>query len=456
MMRYDKLLEQQRKFFYSGATKEYSYRVNALKALRESLIYYEDEINQALMDDLGKSPYETFITEYGLALQQISSVLRDLKGWMKPRAKSVGVTGFPGKAFELVEPYGLTLIISPWNYPLSLAIQPLIGAIAAGNCAVVKPSELSPHTSNVIEKILSRAFPKEYVATVLGGKEESEQLLEQRFDYIFFTGSTAVGRSIMEKAARHLTPVTLELGGKSPCIITADADIQETAKNIAYGKVMNSGQICIAPDYVLVDETVKEQFCREFARQCKQMIGDALTNPRYPRIINTRHFDRLERLMEGVTVYSGGRSERSALKIEPTILIDVKPNSPVMQEEIFGPLLPVISCKTLEEALTFVEEREKPLALYLFTKSKNTQKRVLNRLSFGGACVNDTISHITCDGLGFGGVGESGMGAYHGAHSFETFSHRKGIYKKSGLIDMPMRYQPYGDKVGKMLRFLLK
>lgn len=455
-MQYGDLLRSQRTFFNSGRTRDYSYRMSALKALREALIFYEKEFNQALLADLNKSPYETFISEYGLVLQQISHVERRLKNWMKPRGKAVGITGLPGRAYELVEPYGIALIISPWNYPIALTIQPLIGAIAAGNCCVIKPSELSPHTSVVLAKMIARAFPEEYIATVLGGKEESQALLDQRFDYIFFTGSTAIGRLIMDKAARHLTPVTLELGGKSPCIVTADADIRKAAKNIAYGKVMNSGQICVAPDYALVDKTVAEPFCREFAAQCQKMVGNALDNAKYPRIINRRHFERLQSLMEGVTIKSGGRSDPDTLKIEPTVLIDVKPNSPVMQEEIFGPLLPVLPYHTLSEAEEFVKSREKPLALYLFTTDKKTEKQVLDRLSFGGACVNDTVSHISCDGLAFGGVGESGMGAYHGVHSFETFSHRKGVYKKSSLFELPIRYQPYGDKISGLLRFLMK
>lgn len=455
-MQYEDLLRKQKAFFNAGNTRDYAYRISALAALREALTYYEKEINQALLDDLNKSPYETFITEYALVLQQISHVRRRLKKWMQPRRKAVGITGFPGRAYELVEPYGTVLIFSPWNYPLTLTIQPLIGAIAAGNCCIVKPSELSPHTSDVLAKVIARAFPEEYVATVLGGKEESQALLEQRVDYIFFTGSTAVGKSIMNSAARHLTPVTLELGGKSPCIVTADADIQKAAKNIAYGKIMNSGQTCVAPDYVLIDETVMESFCREFEKQCRQMIGNALVNAKYPRIINRRHFERLLGLIEGVTVESGGRFDPQTLKIEPTVLVDVQPDSLIMQEEIFGPLLPVLPYQTLNEAVAFVEAREKPLALYLFTTNKETEKRVLNRLAFGGACVNDTISHISCDGLAFGGVGESGMGAYHGIHSFETFSHRKGIYKKSKLFELPMRYQPYGEKVSGLLRFLSK
>lgn len=455
-MSYEELLSKQRAFYRTGRTRDYSYRMRALSALREALVYYEKEINQALIDDLNKSPYETFISEYGLALQQISHVQRKLKGWMKPVSKRVGITGLPGKAYELVEPYGLVLIISPWNYPLALTIQPLIGAIAAGNCCVIKPSELSSHTSGVLVKIMARAFHEEYVATVLGGKEESERLLEQRFDYIFFTGSTAVGRLIMRKAARHLTPVTLELGGKSPCIVTADADVRAAAKNIAYGKIMNSGQICVAPDYALVDEAVMEPFCAEFAQQCRQMVGDALTNPKYPRIINPRHFERLRGLMKDATIKSGGRSDALTLKMEPTLLVDVHPDSMVMREEIFGPLLPVLPYHSLDEAEAFVTAREKPLALYLFTASKATEREVLNTLAFGGACVNDTVSHIAADGLAFGGVGESGMGAYHGVHSFETFSHRKGIYKKSGLFDLPIRYQPYADKVSGLLRFLMR
>lgn len=455
-MEYKEILALQREHFNSGKTKAYQYRLSALKVLREALIHYEEEIRQALMDDLNKSPFEAYISEYGTSLQQLTHAIRHLKEWMRPTPRAVGVNAFPGKAYDLFEPYGTALIVSPWNYPITLTIVPLIGAIAAGNCCVIKPSELPPNTSNVIEKIVARAFPKEYVTTVLGGKEENQRLLEQRFDYIFFTGSTAVGKSVMEKAAQHLTPVTLELGGKSPCIVTADADMRETAKNIAYGKVLNSGQTCVAPDYVLVDEKAAEPFCREITNQYKKMLGDALTNPLYPRMINGRHFERVRSLMEGVTVYSGGRSDQAALKIEPTVLVDVKPDSPVMLEEIFGPLLPVIPYRTLAEAEAFVQEQEKPLALYLFTTSKSTEKRVLNKLSFGGGCVNDTISHITCDGLGFGGVGYSGMGAYHGVHSFETFSHRKGIYKKSGLFEFPMRYQPYSQEVSRLLRFLMK
>ncbi|WP_349947454.1 aldehyde dehydrogenase [Lacrimispora sp. BS-2] len=455
-MEYNEILAMQKKYFYSGKTKAYQYRLAALKALKESLIHYEEEINQALMEDLNKSPFEAYISEYGTSQQQLTQAIRHLKKWMKPIPRAVGINAFPGRAYDMFEPYGTALIVSPWNYPITLTIVPLIGAIAAGNCCVIKPSELSPNTSTVIEKIVARAFPKEYVTTILGGKEESQQLLEQRFDYIFFTGSTAVGKYVMEKATQHITPVTLELGGKCPCIVTADADIREAAKNIAYGKVLNSGQTCIAPDYVLADEKVAEQFCMEITNQYKKMVGDSLTNPVYPRIVNERHFERLQRLMEGVTVYSGGRSNREALKIEPTILVDVKPDTPVMSEEIFGPLLPVIPYQTLGEAEIFVQEREKPLALYLFTTSKSTEERVFNKLSFGGGCVNDTISHITCDGLGFGGVGHSGMGTYHGVHSFETFSHRKGIYKKSRVFELPMRYQPYNQGVGRLLKFLMK
>ncbi|WIW71523.1 aldehyde dehydrogenase [Anaerosinus gibii] len=455
-MEYNEILAMQKNFFYSGKTKTYQYRLDALKALRESLIYYEEEINQALMDDLNKSPYETYISEYGISLQQLTYATRHLKKWMKPIPRSVGINSFPGKAYDIFEPYGTALIVSSWNYPITLTILPLIGAIAAGNCCVIKLSELSPNTSNVVEKIVARAFPKEYVTTILGGKEESQQLLEQRFDYIFFTGSTAVGKYVMEKAAQHLTPVTLELGGKCPCIVTADADIREAAKNIAYGKVLNSGQTCTAPDYVLVYEKVAEQFCREITNQYKKMVGDSLTNPVYPRIVTERHFERLRRLMEEGTVYSGGHFDQGALKIEPTVLVDVKPDSPVMREEIFGPLLPVIPYSTLDEAETFVQEREKPLALYLFTTSKSTEIRVLNKLSFGGGCVNDTISHMTCDGLGFGGIGHSGMGTYHGVYSFEAFSHKKGIYKKSRVFGLSLRYQPYAQKVSRLLRFLMK
>jgi len=443
MINYNEILEKQRAFFASGKTKDYNYRQSALKALRESLVYYENEINDALKKDLNKAPFETYMTEYGITLQHLSHATHDLKKWMKPKRRETGINGFPGVSYDIYDPYGIVLIMSPWNYPIQLTLGALIGAISSGNCCIVKPSAYSPASSDIIAKIIKRAFPEEYVTTIQGGRAEIQQLLEQRFDYIFFTGSVTVGKQVMEKAAQHLTPVSLELGGKSPCIVTADANVKAAAKNIAFGKILNSGQTCVGPDYVLVDERIKDQLCTEIAEQFKKMLGDALTNDNYPRIVNEKHFDRLLSLMDGVTVYCGGGSNREKLKIEPTVLVNVTNESAVMGEEIFGPLLPVIPYKTLDEAEAFVLKREKPLALYLFTSSKKTEEIVFKKLSFGGGCVNDTIMHMTTKGLGFGGVGYSGMGAYHGKHSFETFSHTKGIYKKSLLIELPFRYHPY-------------
>lgn len=455
-MDYNSIEQKQRAFFATGKTKEYKFRLNSLQALKESLVYYEDEINAALKRDLNKSPMETYMTEYGITLQHISHATRSLQKWMRPKSKAVGVGGFPGSAYEIYEPYGIVLIMSPWNYPIQLTMGPLIGAIAAGNCCIIKPSAYTPASSEIIAKIIERAFPEEYITTVQGGREENQLLLEQRFDYIFFTGSVSIGSLVMEKAAKHITPVTLELGGKSPCIVASDANVKEAAKNIAFGKLLNAGQTCVAPDYVLVAEELMDQLCSELKKQFEIMLGNALDNDEYPRIVNKKHFDRVLGLMEGVTVYSGGHSNSETLKIEPTILVDVKEASPVMGEEIFGPLLPIVPFKTLDEAERFVLEREKPLAFYLFTSSKSIETRVLNKISSGGACVNDTIVHMTCKGLGFGGVGHSGMGLYHGKHSFDTFSHAKGVYVKNLHFGLPLRIHPYTKLKYSILRKIQK
>ncbi len=455
-MEYNAVLAKQKAFFESGKTRDYSFRKKALDSLKEALYFYEQDIYAALKSDLNKSQTEACLSETGASIQQINHTQKSLKKWMKPRSKAVGISGLPGSAYEIYEPYGMVLIMSPWNYPIQLAMGPLIGAIAGGNCCIVKPSAYAPASSEIIAKIIKRAFPEEYITTVLGGREENKRLLEQRFDYVFFTGSVDVGKTVMEKAAKNLTPVTLELGGKSPCIIASDADVSQAARNIAFGKLLNSGQTCVGPDYVLVAQELKDQFCREITEQFEGMVGDALLNDDYPRVVNEKHFDRLLGLMAGSAVYSGGKFDREKLKIAPTVLVDVAPDSPVMSEEIFGPLLPVIPVKSLEEAERFVLEREKPLALYLFTKSKAIEKRVLGKLSSGGACVNDTIVHIMCKGLSFGGVGNSGMGSYHGKQSFLTFTHAKGVYKKSALYDAPLRYHPYTPAKYSAIRRFMK
>ena len=455
-MDYKNIIKKQRDFFLSGKTKEYNFRLEALKSLKEAMLYYEKDVYDALKKDLNKSTFETFISEYGITLQEITHATKKLKSWMKTKRKATGIGVFPGRAYEISEPYGVTLIISPWNYPIQLALSPLIGAIAAGNCVIIKPSEFSTASSDIIEKIITKAFNEEYIKVVQGDALETELLLKERFDYIFFTGSTNVGKIIMSAASKHLTPVTLELGGKSPCIVTSDADINNAAKSIAFGKLLNSGQTCIAPDYILVDEKIKDQLYAKLDEQFKVMIGNSLDNDDYPRIINERHFNRLLKLMENTSIYSGGKSNKDTLKIEPTLITDVDINSPIMKEEIFGPLLPILTYKSIDEAEQYILKNEKPLSLYLFTNNKKIEKRIFNNLSFGGGCVNDTIVHIMCKGLSFGGVGSSGMGKYHGKYSFDTFTHKKGIYKKSLIFELPLRYQPYKDKFLKITKKILK
>ncbi len=454
-MDFKSLNDNQKKFFRTGITRPWKFRMGALCTLKDSMEKHEEEIYKALRNDLGKSQYEAFITEYASVIHNIKITMDNLKKWMKPEYVCPGPALLPGKAYETAEPYGRVLIISPWNYPLSLSFIPLIGAISAGNCCVVKPSEFSPQTSEVITKIIEDCFPPEYIACVEGDEKTGDTLLNEPFDYIFFTGSTNVGKTVMKKAAEHLTPVTLELGGKSPCIVTEDADIKNAARNIAFGKVMNSGQTCIAPDYILADEKIEGKLLKALCEEFNIMVGDALRNNKYPRIINEKHFRRLEGLLKGQEIYCGGKSDPETLKIEPTVLINTDPESPVMQQEIFGPVLPVISYRSLPDAEKFIEDREKPLALYLFTESKETVDEVMGKLSFGGGCVNDTLSHINIDELGFGGVGASGMGSYHGIHSFNTFSHRKGIYEKCGKFNMPAKYQPYPDKPSSLIRKIL-
>ena len=353
--------------------------------------------------------------------------------------------------------FGVVLIMSPWNYPFMLCMEPLAGAIAAGNCCILKPSAYAPATSAVIRELIEAVFPPEYVAVVEGGRAENTALLEQRFDYIFFTGGVTVGKLVMEKASRHLTPVTLELGGKSPCIVEESANLKIAARRLAFGKYLNAGQTCVAPDYLLVQDSVKEPFLALLKQEIRNMYGEKpLENPDYPKIINEKHYRRILGLLEGETVLTGGEANETTLQIAPVILDGVKAEAPVMQEEIFGPVLPVLTFSSVDEAERFVREREKPLACYIFTTRKDVEKRLLQNLSFGGGCVNDTIIHLATSRMGFGGVGSSGMGSYHGKWSFETFSHEKSIVKKYNWIDLPIRYQPYTKGKEKLLKFFLK
>lgn len=451
------LVSSQRKLFYTGKTRDYRFRLTALNRLEQAIRANQAEIEAALKKDLGKSAQEAYMTEIGLSLSEIAYAKKHLKQWMGRKNVPTPLAQFHSKSFVMPEPYGVTLIMSPWNYPFMLCIEPLAGAIAAGNCCVIKPSAYAPTVSAVLKKVVCLAFPPEYVAVVEGGRAENEALLEQRFDYIFFTGSVLVGRLVMEKAARFLTPVTLELGGKSPCIVDETADLNLAAKRLAFGKFLNCGQTCVAPDYLLVQDTVREEFVRLLVKWIRRMYGkDPVKNVSYPKMINEKHYARVMGLLKGELAAAGGYGDPKTLKIAPTVLTDADWQSPVMQEEIFGPVLPVLEFHRLEDAIRMVERREKPLALYLFTTDKKAENKVLRRLSFGGGCVNDTVVHLTSPYMGFGGVGCSGMGSYHGKLSFDTFSHQKSVMKKYNWLDLPIRYQPYRAWKLRLLKLVLK
>lgn len=456
-MQIDQLAAAQRAFFHTGKTRSAAYRRQALAKLRQAITTREKDICAALQADLNKSPFESYMCEIGLVLSELDYMEKRLERWMRPRRVKTPMSQFPSKSFVIPEPLGVALVMSPWNYPFMLSLDPLVGAIAAGNCAVLKPSAYAPATSRILKELLESCFAPEYIAVVEGGRAENTALLEQHFDYIFFTGSVAVGKLVMEKAAHHLTPVTLELGGKSPCIIDKSANLPLTAKRLAFGKYLNAGQTCVAPDYVLVQEEIRDELVTYLQREIQAFFGaDPLACRDYVRIVNERHYHRLMGLMDSGHIVCGGIGNEQTLQIAPTILTDVSPDSPVMGEEIFGPILPVMTYRTLDEAIAFVNARPKPLALYLFTTDSQTECRVLHECSFGGGCVNDTIIHLATSEMGFGGVGESGMGSYHGKLSFDTFTHYKSIVKKSNRIDMPIRYQPYTEKKERMLRRVLK
>jgi aldehyde dehydrogenase (NAD+) len=434
-------VRRQRKFFQSGATLSLSYRKQQLQRLYDIVKRSEAEVMAVLAADFAKPPFETFLTEYGFILSEISHTLRHLHRWSKTRKVPTALSHFGSKGFIVPEPYGVCLIIAPWNYPFQLALAPLIGAIAAGNCAVLKPSELTPHTSALLARICREAFREDYITVLEGGVEVSTALLAEPFDLIFFTGSTAVGRIVAEAAAKHLTPAVLELGGKSPTIVHHDAKLELAAKRIVWGKFLNAGQTCIAPDYVLVHRSVKEKLVQELKRQIGELYGDVLAaGSRYPAVISDRHFARLSSLLAEGRIDHGGRTDPQRRLIEPTLLTDVGWDAPVMQEEIFGPILPVLEYEDLDEVIRLVNGGPKPLALYLFTEVKEVQNRVLERIPFGGGCINDTVMHFGTPHLPFGGVGASGIGAYHGQYSFAAFSHAKGVLKQTTRFDIKLRY----------------
>ena len=446
-MEIEAFVERQRKYFAEGKTKEIRFRLAALRRLQNGIRRREAQIADALRKDMNKSSFESYMTEIGMTLDEIGFLLKNTEKYAGTHRVKTPLSQFPAKSYVKKEPYGVALIMSPWNYPFLLALEPAAGAIAAGNCCIIKPSAYAPHVSRVLKELTEELFDPGHVAVVEGGREENARLLEQKFDYIFFTGSVQVGKLVMKKAAEHLTPVTLELGGKSPCIVTEDADLNLAAKRIVFGKFLNSGQTCVAPDYCLVQEEVQERFLSLLVRWIRRFWGEnALEQDDYPRMVNAKHYDRVMGLLKGEEAVIGGKGRRETLQIMPTVLRNVAPESPVMREEIFGPVLPVLTYRTLAEAEAFVEARPRPLALYLFTKNRKTVRRVTGKLSYGGGCVNDTIIHLATSHMGFGGVGESGMGSYHGRRSFDTFTHEKSIVDKGPWPDLPLRYPPYTRK----------
>ena len=451
------LVNRQRKYFQTGATLPVSTRISTLRRLYDAISKHEKEINEALRKDLGKSGFESYMCETGMVLEELSYMLKHTPHFAREKRVRTPLAQFHSRSCQKPSPYGVTLIMSPWNYPFMLTLSPLADALAAGNTAVVKPSAYSPHTSDVILRILSQCFEPKYVAVVTGGRAENTCLLREHFDYIFFTGSQTVGKEVMRNAAEHLTPVTLELGGKSPCIVDQTANIKLAARRIVFGKYLNCGQTCVAPDYIYCHRSVKDKLVSEVKKQIQKQYGkQPLSNPDYGKIINEKHFDRILGLIDKKKVVHGGSSDRKALRIEPTVLDNVTFSDAVMQEEIFGPVMPILVFDSLDEVIRNVNAMPHPLALYLFTSDNAAAKKVTSRCGFGGGCINDTIIHLATTEMGFGGFGESGMGAYHGKIGFDTFSHYKSIVDKKTWIDLPMRYQPYRKMHEKMVRFFLK
>ncbi len=442
------LLEQQRRYYKSGATIPVKFRIEQLKKLYATVKKYQTEVNDALTADLGKSHYEGFMCESGLVLSEISYMIRHTKKFAKRKTVYTPLAQFASHSFKQPVPYGNTLIMSPWNYPFLLTIDPLADAIAAGNTAIVKPSAYSPATSRIIEKIITECFSPEYVAVVTGGRAENSALLEQKFDFVFFTGSQAVGKEVLRHTAEHLTPAVLELGGKSPCIVDASANIKLAAKRIVFGKYLNCGQTCVAPDYILCEKSIKDAFVAEVIKQIKKQYGEnPLENKDYGKIINEKHFNRLCGLIDKNKVVIGGETNPQKCQIAPTVMDNVTESDAVMGEEIFGPIMPILTFDDFDAVVDDLKDKDKPLALYLFTSDKKHIKRVTTELSYGGGCINDVVIHLATSGMGFGGVGESGMGSYHGRVGFEAFSHYKSIVDKKTWMDLPMRYQPFKSKL---------
>lgn len=451
------LKDKQNSFFLSGKTLDVSFRLQALQKLYNGIKKYEEQLRSALLADLGKSAFEADMCEIYLTLSEITYLLKHTRRYAKGRKVRTNLANAVASSSSRPSPYGNVLIMSPWNYPVLLALEPLADALSAGNTCIIKPSAYSPETTKVLEALIHDTFSEDYVAVVTGGREENSALLEEHFDYIFFTGSKSVGKLVMEKASKHLTPVTLELGGKSPVIVDKTADLKLTARRLVFGKYLNCGQTCVAPDYVLVHSAVKYELISEIKKEIVRQYGEKpLNNPNFGKIINQKHFERILGLIDPEKVAHGGASDASTLKIEPTVLDNISLSDPVMQQEIFGPVMPIITFSELDEAISIIRGMEHPLAFYVFSNDKDVQNHLMSSIGFGGGCINDTIIHLATSNMGFGGFGESGMGQYHGKTGFDTFSHYKSIVDRATWIDVPLRYQPYKDFFHKVVRWVLK
>lgn len=452
------IFNYQKKFFYEGKTKDVEFRIENLEKLKRIIKDNEDKIINALKKDLSKSAFETYATEIGLVYDEINLHIKNVKKWAKKETRRTSIVHFPARSYIYKEPYGVCLIIGPFNYPFQLVFAPLVGAISSGNCAIVKPSENTIDTAKLIEKLINENFDENYIKVVnpLGGKEVVTYLLDLKFDYIFFTGSVQVGKIVMEKAAKNLIPVTLELGGKSPCIVDKDAKIDISAKRLVWGKFLNAGQTCVAPDYLYVHKNIKDKFLWAVAKEIKAQFGDDIKNSKdLPRIVNECTTRRLIDYMKDGDIYFGGNYNIESNYIELTILTNLKENSKVLNEEIFGPILPVIEFDDIKQVINYVNLREKPLALYYFSENKKSIEYVLKNTTSGGVTINDTIIHVASTYLPFGGVGSSGLGEYHGKASFDTFSHKKSVIKRGTFFELPIRFAPYGEKI-KILKLLMK
>lgn len=452
------IFNSQKEFFYSNKTKDINYRINNLKKLKNLIKENEQDIMDALYKDLRKSNFESYATEIGIVYDELNLHIKNLRKWSKREKRKSPIVHFPAKSYIYKDPYGVTLIIGPFNYPFQLVIAPLIGAISAGNCAIIKPSESTQNIALLLEKIINENFKENYIRVVnpLGGKDTVSYLLDLKFDYIFFTGSVRVGKIIMEKASKNLIPVTLELGGKSPCIVDNSAKLNLAAKRIVWGKFLNAGQTCVAPDYILVQKDIKEKLLKELKKELLLQFGsDIKSSSDFPRIVNKHSLLRLKNYLNDGEIYFGGSVDEKDLYFEPTILTNIKENSLIMEEEIFGPILPILEYSSLDEALTYVINKDKPLALYYFSEDSTSIEKVLNSTTSGGVTINDTIIHVASSYLPFGGVGPSGIGAYHGKASFDVFTHKKSVIKRGTFIEFPIKFAPYNNKIN-LLKKVMK